>query len=123
LQRFRVDAIELGRAFATEGRYWHDWVLPDGTPCQIPIWITPERDGARWVLRSGSGRVLAQMPDGALYFEQTYYPFLDGVEKFDALAEACRVHVTGYASPGPIADGPGDRTSSSKSEAPQEHGP
>ncbi len=103
-----ADTIELGRAFATEDRWWHDWVLPDGTPCQVPIWVTPERDGARWVLRSASGRILAQMPDGALYFEQTYYPFLDGVENFDAFPEVFAESMwTGIASPpGPIADGP-----------------
>jgi len=103
-----ADTIELGRAFATEDQWWHDWVLPDGTPCQIPVWISPERDGARWVLRSASGRTLAQMPDGALYFEQTYYPFLDGVENFDAFPEVFAESMwTGIASPpGPIADGP-----------------
>ena len=108
LDIFEVDTIELGRAFATEDRYWHDWVLPDGTPCQVPIWITPEREGTRWVLRSNTGRILAQMPDGALYFEQTYYPFLDGVETFNALGEVFAESMwTAYASPpGPIADGP-----------------
>ena len=47
------------------GRYWYDWVLPDGSPCQMPVWVKPERDGNRWILRSKSGRVIAQMPDGA----------------------------------------------------------
>ncbi|MCC6398112.1 MAG: methyltransferase [Bacteroidetes bacterium] len=108
LNFFDVDTIELGRAFASEDRYWHDWVLPDGTPCQVPVWITPERDGPRWILRSASGRILAQMPDGALYFEQTHYPFLDGPENFDGLPEAfAEAMWTAYASPpGPIADGP-----------------
>lgn len=108
LDMFGVDTIELGRGFAREDRYWHDWVLPDGTPCQIPVWITPERDGARWVLRSENGRVIAQMPDGALYFEQTYYPFLDGPERFDALAEVFAESMwTSIASPpGPIVSGP-----------------
>ena len=36
LQRFQVDAIELGRAFANEDNYWSEWVLPDGTPCLMP---------------------------------------------------------------------------------------
>ena len=83
LDLFGVDTIELGRAFAREDRWWHDWVLPDGTPCQVPVWITPERDGARWVLRSAAGRIIAQMPDGALYFEQTYFPFLQGIDKLN----------------------------------------
>jgi uroporphyrinogen decarboxylase len=109
LDLFRVDTIELGRAFATEDRWWHDWVLPDGTPCQLPVWVKPERDGARWVLRSPDGKVIAQMPDGALYFEQTYYPFVDGPADHSRLAEAFDESMwTGIASPpGPIVSGPG----------------
>ncbi len=108
LDLFGVDTIELGRAFAREDRHWHDWVLPDGTPCQIPAWTTPERDGSRWILRSASGRIIAQMPDGALYFEQTYYPFLEDPERFDALQEVFGDSMwTSIASPpGPLIDGP-----------------
>ena len=74
-----VDTIELGRGFALEDKWWADWTLPDGTPCQMPVWALPERDGNGWVIRSKvSGRVIAAMPAGAIYFEQTFYPFADG---------------------------------------------
>ena len=108
LERFGVDTIELGRAFAQEDKYWHDWVLPDGTPCQVPIWVKPEREGSRWVIRSKSGRIIAQMPDGALYFEQTYYPFVDGTIDHNAIEAAFEESMwTAIASPpGPITDGP-----------------
>ena len=76
LDRFCVDTIELGRAFALGDRHWAPWTLPDGTLCQMPAWALPERDGGRWVIRSKSGRELAVMPDGALYFEQVYWPFI-----------------------------------------------
>jgi uroporphyrinogen decarboxylase len=108
LELFGVDTIELGRAFAVEDRWWRDWVLPDGSPCKVPSWVTPERESNRWILRSPSGRVLAQMPDGALYFEQTYYPFIDGSEDFTDLPGAFAESMwTGIASPpGPITAGP-----------------
>ncbi len=108
LERFSVDTIELGRAFALEDKHWTEWVLPDGTPCQMPVWVKPERDGNRWVIRSGNGRVIAQMPDGALYFEQTYFPFADGQPDHRRIAEALDESMwTGIASPpGPIASGP-----------------
>jgi len=78
LERFRVDTIELGRGFALEDRWWTDWELPDGTPCRMPVWVQPERLDGRWVIRSkSSGRIIAHMPDGALYFEQTYWPFAE----------------------------------------------
>ena len=53
LERFQVDAIELGRGFALEDKHWADWTLPDGTPCQMPAWALPERQERHWVLRSG----------------------------------------------------------------------
>ncbi len=91
LDRFHVDAIEMGRGFALEDKDWADWVLPDGSPCQMPAWALPEREPGQWVMRSKqSGRVLAKMPDGALYFEQCYWPFLehDDLERLpEALTE------------------------------------
>ncbi len=108
LDRFGVDTVELGRAFAEGDECWADWILPDGTPCQMPIWALPERDGRRWVLRSRkTGRVIAQMPDGTLYFEQTYYPFAeeeaDPRRIDDVLTESMWTAIA--SPPGPLADG------------------
>ena len=108
LQRFGVDTIELGRGFALEDQHWADWTLPDGSPCQMPAWALPEREAGRWIMRSPSGRVLAQMPDGALYFEQCYWPYLEA-DDLDQLEEAltenmwCQVK----SPPGPLTTGPG----------------
>lgn len=106
LDRFGVDTIELGRAFACEDSDWHDWVLPDGTPCQLPRWVKPERQESQWVLKAEDGRVVARMPDGALYFEQCYWPYLEE-DDLDRLPE-----VTGPATwgcfqtpPGPLTTG------------------
>jgi uroporphyrinogen decarboxylase len=77
LECFGIDTIELGRGFALREEDWAPWVLPDGTACEVPAWSIPEREQKRWVIRSDSGRVIAQMPDGAIYFEQTYYPFFE----------------------------------------------
>ena len=109
LDRFRVDTIELGRAFALDEGDWADWVLPDGTPCQMPAWALPERGDGEWVLRSSSGRDLGRMPDGALYFEQCYYPFADQQEiDLDAIPAALEECMwTAVASPpGPLVGGP-----------------
>lgn len=108
LERFGVDTIELGRGFALDDSDWVDWRLPDGTPCQMPRWAQPEREGDRQVIRSDSGRVIAVMPDGTLYFEQAYYPFAEG-DDLDALPEALGESMwTAIASPpGPLVSGPG----------------
>lgn len=105
LDRFGVDTIELGRGFSLSDDDWADWVLPDGTPCQVPAWSLPQRDGDRWVIRSPSGRVVAVMPDGALYFEQTYWPFYDDEENIDDLPGAFAESMwTGIAAPpGPVS--------------------
>src|ERR1700690_1299967 len=78
LQRFKVDTIELGRAFALEDKHWAEWTLPDGTPCLMPAWARPERDNGAWVMRSQvTGREIARMPENVWYFEQTHFPFLE----------------------------------------------
>jgi uroporphyrinogen decarboxylase len=108
LGRFGVDTIELGRAFALEDKDWTDWVLPDGTACQMPVWAGPERDNGDWVLRSKTtGRVIARMPAKVWYFEQANFPFLER-ENLDGLEqEFAECMWTAVASPpGPITAGP-----------------
>ena len=107
LDRFRVDTIELGRGFALEDEHWVDWTLPDGTPCQMPQWATPEREEKAWVLRSQSGRVIGRMPDGAIYFEQAHWPFLED-DDLDAIPEAMdeTIWCAIASPPGPLAVGP-----------------
>ncbi len=111
LDRFGADTIELGRGFAIEDEHWSDWVLPDGTPCQMPVWSAPERHEGQWVLRSPSGRVVGRMPDGAIYFEQCYWPFLEQDDFSDLPASMADTMWCGVRSPpGPIVAGPdGDR--------------
>jgi uroporphyrinogen decarboxylase len=105
LELFGVDTIELGRAFALDDDAWVDWTLPNGTPCQMPAWAPPERGEGEWVIRSKSGRVIARMPDGALYFEQAYYPFADpdGPQTIsEAMDESMWTAIAG--PPGPLAE-------------------
>ncbi len=77
LNRFGVDCIEMGRGFALTNDSWKPWTLPDGTDCLVPAWTRIERRPDRWVILSESGTVFAHMPDGTLYFEQTYFPLAE----------------------------------------------
>ena len=61
LDRFGIDTIELGRGFALRDEDWADWVLPDGTACEMPVWTLPEREEKRWVIRSKTGRVILSL--------------------------------------------------------------
>ena len=74
----------------------------------MPAWALPEREPGEWVIRSKqSGRVLAKMPDGALYFEQCYWPFLES-DDFDRLPEALAENMwcAVQSPPGPLVSGP-----------------
>ena len=111
LDLFHVDTQELGRGFALDDCDWADWILPDGTPCQVPVWATPMPLDDGWALRSGTGRVIARMPQGAIYFETAYWPFADGEPDHGTLPEALPECMWSTpCPPGPLVDGPdGDR--------------
>ena len=103
-----IDTIELGRAFATDDIDWRPWTLPNGTDCFLPRWVNPEREEKRWIIRSKSGRIIAQMPDGAQFFEQIWYPFFDensDRSDIEAAMEESMWH-TVVSPPGPLTDGP-----------------
>jgi len=106
LDRFGVDTIELGRAFALDDDDWVDWSLPDGTPAQLPAWAVPVREKDRWVYYSKQGNMMAVMPDGALYFDQSYWPFLEH-DDLDAIRTGLdEIMWSAVASPpGPLAEG------------------
>ena len=108
LDRFDVDTIELGRGFAHDDEHWVDWTLPGGTPCQMPRWAAPHREEGRWVLKNDKGLIVGKMPDGAIYFDQCYWPYLeeDDLDRLgDALEETIWVAVK--SPPGPLTAGPG----------------
>ena len=103
LERFSVDTIELGRGFALRDSDWSPWTLPDGTECFVPAWTGIERAENRWIIRSESGTILAHMPDGALYFEQTYFPLAQEggpATVREALAESMWTAIA--SPPGPV---------------------
>jgi uroporphyrinogen decarboxylase len=103
LDRFGVDTIELGRGFALDESSWADWTLPDGTPCKMPAWALPEREKGQWVFRSSSGRLIGRMPDGALFFEQCYWPYVEDDSRMsltEAFAESMWTALR--SPPGPL---------------------
>jgi uroporphyrinogen decarboxylase len=107
LDRFGVDTIEMGRGFALSPDDWQDWTLPNGAPCQVPAWCVPQREPGRWVIRSASGRVLGEMPDGAWYFDQCYWPFFekDDLDRIPEAMDECMWTMV-QAPPGPLGSGP-----------------
>jgi len=95
------------------------WVLPDGTPCQMPSWAAPERAAGRWVLRSKSGREIALMADGAPPTSNNVLPLVEN-EDLDRLEQALGECMwTAVASPpGPLAAAQGGTARLRKERAP-----
>lgn len=107
LNTFGADTVELGRAFALNEKDWKPWTLPDGKDCFLPSWVNVEYESKRWIIRSDSGKIIAQMPDGAQFFEQLYYPFYEegaDVSDLDAAMKESMWH-TVASPPGPLTDG------------------
>lgn len=106
LDYFGIDTIELGRGFALGDGDWEDWTLPDGSPCQLPAWVKPERLQGEWVIRSRHGQIIARMPEGTLYFEQCYYPFAENADISRTREVLDQCMWTAIASPpGPLVSG------------------
>jgi uroporphyrinogen decarboxylase len=100
LDRFGIDAVDIGRAFDDRDEDWYDITLPTGLPVQFPTWFqaVPQPDGA-WDAFAPDGTRIATMPLGASFFDQTYFPYVDGYpDNFDNLsAVMSKVHWSGLA--------------------------
>ena len=80
LERFGVDTLELGRGFSLNENDWKPWTLTDGSACLIPAYIDVRREGAHWVLYGGApARPLGVQKPGMNFFDQTYWPYLEGI--------------------------------------------
>ena len=80
LDRFGVDAVDLGRAFLTEATDWKPWALPDGSAAEVPAWFAPEPDGAGgWEFRV-DGTVIGRMPAGVAHVTQVHWPLAESDE-------------------------------------------
>lgn len=79
LNRFKIDVVDIGRAFNTEDSAWQPTVLADGQNALYPAWFHPERqsDGS-FIARMKDGLDIAHMPAGGTFYDQTYFPYLDG---------------------------------------------
>lgn len=90
LDRLRVDVVDIGRAFNTEAADWYDVTLPQGISVQYPAWFQPQAgaDG-EWNAYAPDGTHIAVMPEGATFFDQTCFPYIDGYpDDFDGLPAA-----------------------------------
>ncbi len=80
LDRFGVDVVDVGRSFNTSPEDWQPTVLADGSSAMYPVWFSPVRqaDGSYHCYDDDGTALLAKMPAGGTFFDQTYFPYKDG---------------------------------------------
>lgn len=79
LRLFKIDVVDIGRAYSDKPSDWRDIRMADGSLAQYPAWFRPElKDDGVWYASDSSGQILAKMPPGATFFDQTFFPYIDG---------------------------------------------
>ncbi len=73
------DIVDLGRTFNVRDEDWYTYTLSDGTTAEYPLWFKPEiqEDGSVCAYHQ-DGTLIGKMPQGATFFDQTFFPYVDG---------------------------------------------
>ena len=90
IERFRIDALDIGRTFNTEPKDWYEIKLRNGDTGEYPSWFHPvqNKDGS-WSVYDEENTLIAKMPAGADFFDQACFPYIDGYpEDFQELPRA-----------------------------------
>jgi len=95
LDQFGVDVLDIGRTFNDKPSDWHPITMANGEAAFYPKWFKPKQmsDGSYQTYDSDGKRMLSRMPIGATFFDQTYFPYVDGYpDNYDNLdAEMGRI--------------------------------
>ncbi|GMQ57376.1 uroporphyrinogen decarboxylase family protein [Vallitalea sediminicola] len=79
LDRFSVDVVDLGRVYNNKDEDWYDYTLADGSTAQYPKWFQPKKEvNGSYTAYHSDGTLIAKMPQGATFFDQTIFPYIDG---------------------------------------------
>jgi len=90
IDRFGIDVLDIGRMFNDKDEDWYPITMANGATAYYPVWFKPElqADGSYVTYDTDGKTKLAHMPVGATFFDQTYFPYLDGYpESYDNLDE------------------------------------
>lgn len=91
LDRFGIDIVDIGRMFNDRHEDWYDIQMADGQTAQYPVWFKPRANGDGSFDAKLDGTVIARMPAGGTFYDQTYFPYIDGYPSdFADLPEAMK---------------------------------
>ena len=79
IDKFGIDVLDIGRMFNTGANDWSPTTLANGASALYPVWFKPElQDNGSYSCFDNDGKtMLATMPRGATFFDQTYFPYED----------------------------------------------
>ena len=77
---FNIDVLDIGRTFNPHAPDWKPTTMANGARAFYPKWFNPvkQEDGSFITFDDDGKRVLSKMPVGATFFDQTYFPYVDG---------------------------------------------
>ncbi len=78
IERFKIDVLDIGRSFNTSDDDWYEITMPNGKKGEYPSWFHPVEKDDGWYAYDEEGVLIAKMPKGATFFDQAYFPYLDG---------------------------------------------
>ena len=80
LDKFGVDVLDIGREFNDKDTDWKPTALANGDNAFYPKWFNPvkQKDGSYVTYDDDGKTMLSRMPAGATFFDQTYFPYVDG---------------------------------------------
>jgi uroporphyrinogen decarboxylase len=95
LDLYGVDVLDIGRTFNEKPEDWNPTFLANGAKAYYPKWFHPVKlpDGSFATYDNDGRTMLSRMPLGATFFDQTYFPYVDGYpDNYDHLdAEMARI--------------------------------
>ncbi len=80
LDQFGVDVLDIGRTFNDQSSDWSPITMANGGAAFYPKSFQPTQmpDGSYQTYDDDGKRMLSRMPIGATFFDQTYFPYVDG---------------------------------------------
>jgi uroporphyrinogen decarboxylase len=89
LERFNIDVVDIGRSFNTDSTDWYLTTLSDGSEAYYPVWFRPTEEESTLKVYTADGTHIASKPEGATFFDQSFFPYVDGYpDDFGDLPEA-----------------------------------
>ena len=79
ISKFGIDVIDIGRAFNDQESDWYPITMANGATAYYPKWFKPvKKSDGSYVAYDQEGEIIAKMPEGATFFDETVFPYLEG---------------------------------------------